>query len=130
MLNHIGTLIIRFVLGIIFILHGYMKFAGGIEQTAEFFASLGLPGFMAYAVAVIELAGGILILIGLGTRIVSVLIAIIMLGAIFTVGLKKGFIGGYELDAALLAMALSLAFTGSGAYSAEGLLKKRSRSAS
>ncbi|MBS2967688.1 DoxX family protein [Metabacillus sp. KIGAM252] len=107
-----------------------MKFAGGFEQTAGFTASLSLPGFIAYAVAVIELAGGILSLIGLGTRIVSVLIAIIMLGAIFTVGLKKGFIGGYELDAALLAMAPSLAFTGSGAYSAEGLQKKHSRTAS
>ncbi|AZB41605.1 DoxX family protein [Bacillus sp. FJAT-42376] len=125
MLNHMGTFIIRIVLGITFILHGYMKFSGGIGQTAGFFESLGIPGFMAYAVAVIELVGGILVLIGLGTRVVSVLMAIVMLGAIFTVGLKKGFIGGFELDTALLAMALSLVFTGAGMYSAEGALKKK-----
>ncbi|GAA0370818.1 hypothetical protein GCM10008968_28310 [Bacillus horti] len=64
---------------------------------------MGIPRFMAYVVAVIELIGGLALVLGLGTRIVSALFAIIMLGAIFIVKIPAGFLGdgqsaGYELD--------------------------------
>ena len=57
------------VLGITFFIHGLAKFQGGIENTVGWFASIGL-GALAYAVASIELVGGILLIIGLGSRIV------------------------------------------------------------
>jgi putative oxidoreductase len=104
----LGSFIIRLVLGITFFVHGLMKFQGGIEHTAGFFSSVGLPGFLAYLVAGIELIGGILLILGLGTRIIAGTFAVIMVGAIFTVKLKSGFAGGYELELALLAMSLHL----------------------
>ncbi|MGW9126866.1 DoxX family protein [Paenibacillus chitinolyticus] len=107
-----GAFILRIVLGLIFLVHGYQKFEGGLSGVAGFFGSLGLPGFMAYVVAVIELAGGILMLIGLGTRWIAAAFAVIMLVAIFTAKLSLGFTGGYELELALLGMSLGLFFTG------------------
>ncbi len=109
----ISTLILRVVLGISFFIHGLDKFQGGIENTAGWFDSIGIPGGLAYVVATIELVGGIALIIGLGSRIVSVLISFIMLGALFTVSLNTGFLAGYELDLAFLTMAVVIAINGS-----------------
>jgi putative oxidoreductase len=114
----VGALILRLVLGITFFIHGLAKFQGGIGNIAGWFGSMGLPGFLAYAVAAIELVGGIALILGLGTRIISVLLVLVMLGAIIKVKLAVGFMGngkmaGYELDLALLAMAVYLGINGS-----------------
>lgn len=66
---------------------------------------------MAYVVALIELIGGIALILGLGTRIVSVLFALIMAGAIFSAKLSLGFLGngqmaGYELELILLVISI------------------------
>ena len=73
---------------------------------------------MAYVVALIELVGGFALIIGFGTKIISALLAILMIGATVKVKLSLGFLGngqmaGYELDLALLAMAIYLAINGS-----------------
>ncbi|MFS0605481.1 DoxX family protein [Peribacillus frigoritolerans] len=112
--NDAGQVFLRVILGLTFFIHGVSKFQGGIGNTAGFFDSLGIPGFMAYIVAGIELIGGLAVILGLGTRIVSVLFAVILAGAIFTAKLPVGFLGngqaaGYELDLALLAMSVYLA---------------------
>lgn len=109
-----GSTLLRVILGIVFLVHGYVKFQGGIGYTVDFFESLGLPGFSAYIVASIELVGGIALVLGLGTRIVAGLLAIILAVATIKVKLAVGFLGngqmaGYELDLALLAMAIYLA---------------------
>ena len=98
-----STLLLRVVLGITFFVHGLVKFQGGIENTVGWFDSIGIPGFMAYVVALIELVGGFALIIGFGTKIVSALLAIVMLGATLKVKLAVGFLGngqmaGYELD--------------------------------
>jgi putative oxidoreductase len=113
--QHIGALILRFALGLTFSIHGFVKFQGGIENTAGFFETLGLPGFSAYVVAFIELIGGIAMILGFGTKVVAALFAIIMAGAIFKVKLAAGFLGneqgaGYELDFVLLAMSVFFIF--------------------
>ena len=82
--NEIGTFLLRIILGLVFLANGVAKFQGGIENTVGWFDSIGIPGFLAYAVGTIELVGGIAIILGLGTRIVSLLFGIIMIGAIFT----------------------------------------------
>ncbi|MEC0665306.1 DoxX family protein [Priestia flexa] len=120
----IGTFFIRVVLGLTFFIHGLSKFQGGIDGTVGFFESIGIPGFMAYVVAIIELIGGVAVIVGLGTRIVAALFVFVMLGAIFTAKLGASFVGGYELDIALLAMSLHLVFAGSGALSLDQLLRK------
>ena len=120
--NEAGTIILRIILGLTFFIHGFSKFQGGISNTVGFFDSIGIPGFLAYIVSVIELIGGIALILGIGTRIVSVLFAVIMLGAIFTVKLPLGFLGngqmaGYELELALLAMAIFMAFANRSIFS-------------
>ncbi|MEC1262719.1 DoxX family protein [Bacillus swezeyi] len=124
----IGALILRLVTGLTFLLHGISKFQGGIENTVGFFSNVGIPGFLAYVVAIIELAGGALMILGLGTRIIGVLFALVMIGAIFTVKLSAGFMGtdggaGYEFDLTLLAMSVYLALNGSGLLSLDSLFR-------
>ncbi|QNU37546.1 DoxX family protein [Geobacillus sp. 44B] len=121
----LGSFIIRLVLGIIFLVHGFTKFQGGIENTAGFFSSIGLPGFLAYLVGGVELIGGILLILGLGTRIIAGAFAAIMVGAIFTVKLKSGFVGGYEFELALLAMSLHLLFSGNQFFAMDNVFVRR-----
>lgn len=125
----IGTLILRVILGFTFFIHGLVKFQGGIENIAGWFESIGLPGFLAYAVALLEMVGGIALVIGLGSRVISALFVLLMLGATFKVKLAGGFLGngqgaGYELDLALLAMALVIAINDSKLFALDRVLLK------
>ncbi|MCM3160750.1 DoxX family protein [Metabacillus litoralis] len=120
----ISALLLRLVLGVIFIGHGVAKFQGGIGNIAGWFDSIGLPGFLAYAVAIIELVGGIAMLLGLATRIVGGLFVLVLLGAIVKVQLAAGFIGGYAYDLALLAMSAYFLLNGSKLYSLDHYISK------
>lgn len=128
-MNKLGVSIflLRMMLGVSFFVHGLVKFQGGIGNTAGWFESIGIPGFLAYVVGTIELVGGIALILGLGTQIVSALLAIVMIGAILKVKLAIGFLGtaemaGYELDLAFLVIALFLAVNGSKLWSVDGVL--------
>ncbi|QCJ41241.1 DoxX family protein [Bacillus sp. S3] len=128
--KEVGVVVLRVILGVIFFIHGLVKFQGGIENIAGWFSSIGIPGFMAYVVGGIEVIGGIALIIGFGTRIVSALFVILMIGAIIKVKLAVGFLGngemaGYELDLAFLAMALFLAINGSKQFSVDKFLVKK-----
>ncbi|MDQ0338811.1 putative membrane protein YphA (DoxX/SURF4 family) [Caldalkalibacillus uzonensis] len=128
-----SLLILRVVLGLSFFVHGLVKFQSGINNIAGWFSSIGLPGFLAYVVAIIELAGGIAMILGIGTRLVAFLFTFIMIGAIFTVKMSAGFLGneqmaGYELDLTFLAMSIALLISGSRLYSLDQVLF-RSRNA-
>ena len=130
-----GPLVLRIVLAVVFIAHGYQKLFGmGIDAVGGMFASLGipLPLVMAWIVALVEFGGGILLLLGFFTRYVSMLLAIIMVVAIVKVKLAIGLIApmgssmaGAELDLALLAGAIALTLLGPGAWSGEHMLFKR-----
>lgn len=114
----VSTFILRVVLGISFFIHGLSKFQGGIENIVGWFDSIGLPGVFAYAVAVIELVGGVALVLGLGSRFVSILLSLVMIGAMVKVKFAVGFLGngqmaGYELDLAFLAMAIVIAINDS-----------------
>lgn len=113
--QHMGNLFLRTALGVIFFAHGFDKVSTGVEHVAERFEGLGLPGYLAYLVAYTELLGGIALLFGYATKYVSSALAVIMLGAIAKVKWHNGLLGtgersGYELDLALLAMAVYLSF--------------------
>jgi putative oxidoreductase len=128
--NEIGALILRITLGVLFFVHGLVKFQGGIENIVGWFESIGVPGFLAYGVASLELIGGVALIIGFATRIVSVLYAVLMIGAIFTAKLSVGLLGngqmaGYELDLAFLAMAVFLAITDSRLFSISNLFTQK-----
>ncbi|WP_066304746.1 DoxX family protein [Bacillus sp. FJAT-29814] len=130
-----STLILRLVLGVTFFVHGLVKFQGGIENIVGWFDSIGLPGFLAYAVALLELVGGIALIVGFGSRVVSALFVLLMLGATFSAKLAGGFLGngqgaGYELDLALAAMALVIAITGSKMFALDSLFFKKDKNES
>jgi len=127
--QEIGSFLLRAVLGITFFVHGLSKFQGGIDNIGVWFHSIGIPSFMAYVVATIELAGGIAILLGLGTRIVSAFYVLIMAGAILFVKLPAGLTGngkmpGYELELSLMIIALYLVLNGSRFFSIDSILVK------
>jgi putative oxidoreductase len=120
-----GALILRIVLGVAMIYHGYDKvvpkggFHGGnafsaLEHHSHYVASLGLPYWLGIVSALTEFAGGILILIGLFTRFAAFLISINMLVALAMVNRHHGY-SGSEYSLALFAIALMLFFYGAGA---------------
>ncbi|MCG7408726.1 DoxX family protein [Paenibacillus sp. ACRRX] len=113
-INEIMVTLMRVVLGIIMMAHGITKFQMGLDNVSGWFASIGIPGFLGYFVAALELVGGILLIIGLFTRYVSVLFAFMLIGATISVKLPGGLLGdgqgaGYELDLALLVISLYFA---------------------
>lgn len=125
--NEIGAFILRVTLGALFLIHGIVKFQGGIENTVGWFSSIGLPGFMAYGVALLEIIGGVALIIGFATRYVSALYALLMLGAIIKAKLSVGLLGngqmaGYELDLAFLAIAVYLSITNKSILSVDNVL--------
>ena len=81
-----ASLLLRVVLGLVFIMHGAQKLfgafgGGGISGTAGFLGQLGFPaaGFFAVILAIVEFFGGLFVLVGLFTRYASLLIAIDMI---------------------------------------------------
>ncbi len=128
----LALLVLRLVLGIIFVAHGAQKLFGsfggpGLKGTADFFEQLGIrPAYpMAVAVGAIEFVGGILSVLGFLTPVAAVGLIAVMIGAILTVHLRHGFFaqsGGYEFNLALIGMALALLLAGAGSYSLDAAL--------
>jgi putative oxidoreductase len=118
-------LILRIAIGAVFMYHGWGKLQG-LEGVAMFFGKIGIaaPSLMAPVIAYLELIGGGLILLGLGTRAIAFLLACTMVVAIFQ---AKGLSAWskIEFEVALLAINLSLMFSGAGAYSLDALLMKK-----
>lgn len=69
--------------------------------------------------------GGILVILGLGTRIISTLFSLLIAGAIITVKFDQGFIGGYEFDLLLLAVSLFFVVNNSHSISLDKFLSNR-----
>lgn len=125
--SHLGLLIARLVLGAIFLLHGYQKVVQwGFPAVTESFAGMGapMPEITGPVVAVLELVGGALMILGLLTRVAGVLLAIDMVGAVVLVHARNGVFvdaGGWELVGALGAGALALAAAGPGRFALDAL---------
>lgn len=123
----IGLLIIRLIVGILFIGHGSQKLFGwfgghGLKGTAGWFESIGIrPGVpMAFIAGISEFIGGLLFILGLFTPLAGILIAGTMIMAIIKVHAPNGLwatSNGYEFNLTLLAVAIGIALTGAGQYS-------------
>lgn len=111
-----GSLVLRLALGLAMTVHGYEKLFphGALHAFEHFVATLGLPRPLGIISAYTEFIGGILLLVGLFTRLAAALVAINMLVAFFTVGIHAGF-GTYNYILALAAIAIMLVLTGAGA---------------
>jgi putative oxidoreductase len=128
-LQPLALLVLRLVLGVIMIGHGYSKVFGGLSHHAQFISSLGLPGWLAYISAVTEFFGGILVIAGLLTRCVSLAILIDLGVAIAKVHWKHGLLGegGYQFPLALAAIAFALVFFGGGPMAFDSIRKGSGR---
>ena len=82
---------IRIMAGIAFILHGLPKFEN-LQGTQGFFASVGIPADLALLIGLLEVIGGVLLIVGIVTRITSTLFIIEMIGAVLIVKSGNGFI--------------------------------------
>lgn len=133
-LNTTAVTILRVILGLLFAAHGWQKFnEWTIAGTQASFAKMGIPAaeIAAPAVAVLELGGGIALILGLLTRVIALLLALDMLGALFLVHASAGVFaanGGYELVLLLAAAALAVALTGAGRISVDRALFGRANS--
>jgi putative oxidoreductase len=109
-------LLLRLVLGAIFIAHGFGKISGGVDRFAATVGRIGfpMPGAFAWAAALAEFLGGICVLVGLFTRWAALAIAVVMGVAITRVHLHEGLVGGYEFPLVLLTVAVALMLTGGG----------------
>jgi putative oxidoreductase len=111
-----GALIMRLALGISMCVHGYQKVVphGALPHFAHYVANLGLPYWLGYVSAFTEFVGGMLLIVGLLTRLAAALTAINMLVAFAFVGIHQGF-GIYNYILALAALAIMLTVYGAGA---------------
>jgi putative oxidoreductase len=116
-LQPFALLVMRLALGAIMLDHGYHKVFGGLQHHAQFVASLGIPAWLGYVSSFTEFLGGLLVLIGLFTRVAAFAICIDLSVAIAKVHFHNGLIGngGSELPLALAALAFGLIFFGGGA---------------
>jgi putative oxidoreductase len=127
-----GPLALRVPVGLIFAAHGAQKLFGwfgghGLEGTGQWLASIGLaPGYlMALLAGSAEFFGGLALVLGLVVRPAAAALAFAMLVAIFSVHIDKGLFvtnNGYEYALALMAVAVSLVFTGAGRASLDRML--------
>jgi putative oxidoreductase len=124
----IGLLILRLALGIVMIAHGWPKLnpngpMKGPAGFGGFLKQMGvpLPILSGWVVALLETVGAVLLILGLGTRILAVGFVVDMVVAIrlVRIGMSKSpFAGGqgigWEFEFILAAAALALLFTGAG----------------
>ena len=119
---------LRVSTGILFVAHGLMKvLVFTVPGTVGYFESLGLPGFLAYLTILAELAGGAALILGIGTRIVSLALIPVLLGATW-VHAGNGWQfsaegGGWEFPLFWVAVQGAIALLGKGAHA----LRKRRR---
>jgi len=123
--------LIRVTAGLMLVPHGAQKLFGwfggyGIEATGQFFASkLGLPASLALLAGLIEFVGGLMLALGLATRVVAALVAGLMAVAVTQVHLGAGFFwtgGGFEYPLFWGIVALAFVIRGGGRWSLDALI--------
>jgi putative oxidoreductase len=125
----IPPLLFRLILAYGFYEPAMMKL-NDIHATGEWFEGLGLPTpyMQAYLATYTECLGVILLILGLGTRIITIPLIVTMLVAIKTVHWHNGFPAGdngYEIPLYYILMLLSLLFTGAGKVSVDYLIGRK-----
>ena len=116
-----AALLLRLALAAVMLAHAAAKlFIFTLPGTVAFFSAAGFPGWTAYPVFALEALGGLALLVGWQSRIVSLLLIPVMLGAA-TVHLRNGWMftapnGGWEYPVFLIAALGSQALLGNGAW--------------
>jgi len=126
-----GITVLRIVIGFVFLMHGWQKFFQyGLDGVGGAFTQLGipLPYFSAILAATAEGLGGLLLLLGLGTRFAAVLLAFTMLVAWLTAH-RSGFFlpAGGEYAITLLGASVALILTGPGKLALDNVVNPLER---
>lgn len=134
---------LRLIVGYGFMEHGFAKLGRGSDSFAAILHAIGVPAphFMAWATILVEIFGGLAVLLGAFVVLVSLPMAAILLVAMFTVHLPYGFSSitlkavtaagaqfgqpGYETDLLYLASLASLVISGSGPLSIDGFIRRK-----
>jgi len=123
-----GLTLLRVVVGVIFVMHGWQKLSMGFQNVAGFLGSVGVPAptVAAVVLTLVEFVGGIALILGVLTRYVAALLAFDMLVALMAVHIKGGFFSpkGVEFPLLLLVANINLILAGGGALSVSGFPKK------
>lgn len=125
-----GIAVLRITLGIAAIAHGFLKvFVFTLPGTAGFFESLGLPGFLAYITAFVEIVGGLALVAGFQTRLASLAMVPILLGAMWTHS-GNGWVfsnqgGGWEYPLFWAIVLVVQAMLGSGAFAVDDMQTRK-----
>ena len=118
--THVGIAVLRVSLGLMWIAHALLKLlVFTLPGTAQYFASIGFPGFLAYLVFAAELIGGVALLVGLYARQASLALVPVMAVAAW-VHMPNGWVhtstgGGWEYPVFLIAASIALWLLGDGA---------------
>lgn len=132
-LTDVGLLILRVTVGLIFLTHGWPKLMNGAAETAGFFGQLGIPApaATAWLITLLEVAGGVALIVGAFVSIVAVLFVVHMATGIFLVHLSNGWYvigggqGGAEFNVLLIAALVTLLLAGSGRPALDDALASR-----
>jgi len=127
-LRPLALLLLRCAVGAIFIYHGYPKLFTQSQRYVGAFPHMGFPPYFAYVAGVLEFFGGILLVVGLFTRVAAALLGGEMAVAIWMVHLPQGgwrAVANFELPMILGASAFLLLALGAGAVSLDYALTHR-----
>jgi putative oxidoreductase len=134
---------LRVIVGYGFMEHGFAKLAKGPDAFANILQAIGVPGphFMAWSTILVEILGGLAVILGAFVTLASLPMAAVLLVAMFTVHLPYGFSAikliavtatgahfgppGYEVNLLYLACLSALVLGGSGPLAIDGLITKQ-----
>jgi putative oxidoreductase len=133
-----APLFVRIFLGLVLFPHGAQKLLGwfggfGLEGTMDYFTgTVGLPWLVGFLVIIVEFFGSLALILGFAVRLWSIAMAVVMTGVIIThfstyffmdwFGIQKT--EGMEFFLLAIGMAISLVYSGAGAWSIDALLQK------
>lgn len=128
-LKDVPLLLMRIVLAIGFYGPAMMKLKN-FDNIVQWFASIGIPmpTLNAYLATTTESLGVILLILGLGTRIIAIPLIVTMIVAIVTVHFGHGFEAGnngFEIPLYYIIMLFTLIVYGGGKYSLDYFLNKK-----
>jgi putative oxidoreductase len=133
---------LRLIVGYGFMAHGLAKWGRGADSFASILDAIGVPApyLMSWATILIEVFGGLAVLMGVFVPLVSIPMAVVLLVATFTVHLPNGFSSikliavtpagaqfgqpGYECDLLYLACLAALVMGGSGPFALDTIARR------